>query len=95
MKRRILTTAALVYLVAQNASAAPSFSAIGTEWLDELKKLFPIIVGISFIAMVLFNLGDLSGDNKNYKSFFFKVAIFCGGVAFVVVAYSSITSVKL
>lgn len=81
MKKKILLIASTMYFIAYNAAAQPSLSSGANGFLNNtVKPLFPIVLGIVFIVTALFNIGEVTGDQKNYKAFFSKIGLFVGSV---------------
>ena len=90
MKRK-LSTYSILMLASLNAFAAgaPSFTSALSNFLNTtVKPAFPFIVGIVFVITCVYNLGDLQGDNKNWKHFFSMMLIFVGGVLAVGVLFN-------
>jgi len=86
MKKKILLIASTMYFIALNAAAqtGPNLSGGANGFLNgTVKPLFPIVLGIVFIVTALFNIGEVTGDQKNYKSFFSKIGIFVGSVIII------------
>ena len=96
MKRKSMLLGTL-FLLSMGAVKAdvPDFSSSATEFLQQMKNLFPPVVGIIFIAMVLYNIGDIMGDHKNYQAFFKKIGLFVGGLIIVFVIFTWITGKRL
>lgn len=86
MKNKKLLFALLLLFISINAfpQTAPNLSTWASGFYNTtVKPLFPYIIGTVFIVTALFNIGELTGDNKNYKSFFTKIGLFVGGTATV------------
>lgn len=81
--------AALMFNTVFAAGAGPTApdlaSWASSFWTVTIAPLFPWIVAGTFVITMVFNLGELSGDNKNYKAFFTKCFLFAGGVAAVMI----------
>ncbi|AWX44784.1 hypothetical protein HME9304_01789 [Flagellimonas maritima] len=51
--------------------------------LDEVKDSAPVIIGLIFLVAALFNIGKITGGDRDYKGFFISIGLWILGVVMV------------
>lgn len=71
-----------IMLVAFLLATTPIFAMVelgiaeaAQELLDELKSVAPILFGVVFIVAVILNIGKVTGESRDYKSFLTSVGL--------------------
>lgn len=86
MKIKRLIFSAIFSLITYSsfAGGAPNLTGAAMEFFNQtVRPLFIPIVCVIFIISAMFNIGDITGENRNYKAFFYKIAIYVGAVVVV------------
>lgn len=84
MKKKMFLIACSLYALAYNAAAQPNLGTAGSTFLNNtIKPMFPYVVGGVFLVSVMMNIGEVTGDNKNYKAFFSKIGVYMLAVIIV------------
>ena len=53
------------------------------ELLDAIKDAAPIIIGLVFLVAALFNIGKITGGDRDYKGFFVSIGLWILGVVMI------------
>ena len=53
------------------------------ELLDDILEAAPIILGLIFLVAALFNIGKITGGDRDYKGFFISIGLWILGVVMV------------
>jgi formate hydrogenlyase subunit 3/multisubunit Na+/H+ antiporter MnhD subunit len=86
----------VVLAQAQTPSSNPNLGTWAQNFYrDTVAPLFPWVLVTVFVVTALYNIGDLQGDQKNYKGFFTKIGLFIGGTAAVMGIAAWLTGLSL
>jgi len=79
-----------IMLVAFLLASTPIFAMVdlgikeaAQDLLDEIKDSAPIVIGLIFLVSALFNIGKITGGDRDYKGFFISIGLWILGVIMV------------
>lgn len=85
MKKKIVLTSALIALAAYGVMAQPDFATGAKGFYDKsVRPLFPILIVLIAVAVIVPNLGKVTGEERDYKGFFFGIGRYLLAVMAVV-----------
>lgn len=89
----ILWACSLTILYAQSA---PNLAGKTQSFYNTtIKPLFPWVILIVFVVTALFNIGDLMGEQRDYKRFFTRIGLFVGGTMLVIAVVNYLATLSL
>ena len=99
MKRQHVLLIALLFLSFSGelfAQSGPDLASPARNFVsDTLRPLYPIIVSAVGLVGAMMNIGDIWGENKNWKGFLTKLAIYLGSVLVLVAAIEFINTLTI
>jgi len=85
LSNRIVAFLAMMIFGAINAFAQWDAAEDTAEDIqDTMYKIAPIAFVVILLFSVIFNIGKIMGDNKDYKSFFVSIGLYVAGISLVV-----------
>jgi hypothetical protein len=101
MKTKKVYSVLIALLISVSAFAAgpnsnPNLAGWAQKfWLETVAPLWPWIIAIVFLVTSLYNISDVTGDQKNYKGFFSKLGLFVGSAAAIMIVVTWLTTLSL
>ncbi|WP_421805764.1 hypothetical protein [Flagellimonas sp.] len=81
--RRITLAAFLLATTPIFAMVDLGIKQAAEDLLDEIKASAPVVLGIIFLVAALFNIGKITGADRDYKGFFISIGLWILGVVMV------------
>ncbi len=78
------------------AQAGPDLASPARNFVsDTLRPLYPIILGAVLLVGTLMNVGEIMGENKNWKGFLTRVGIYLGSAMALVIAIEFVNGLTI
>ncbi|WP_196888955.1 hypothetical protein [Aureivirga sp. CE67] len=55
------------------------------EFWNEVRSAAPYIFAIILLVLIIFNIGKVTGENRDYKGFFTGVGLYLGAIMLVLI----------
>lgn len=86
-------------LVAMLLTSSPIFAMVdlgikeaAQDLLDQVKEAAPYIIGLVFLVAAVFNIGKITGGDRDYKGFFVGIGLWILGVVMLGAIFNFLVS---
>lgn len=86
---------AMMMMSAKGLFAQRIFGSFASDMEMEVKVIYPVIVGLTFLVCVLFNLDKFMGEKRDVKAGFTNMIVYVGGVTVAGAIYLYLKSMSI